>query len=80
MGDNKVGANLRDGGLLRGPFGEGYERQVLVREPQLKAKNLGKVDGVYGDPAKATAELGRPGLDRIVERTVEAIRKATARR
>jgi creatinine amidohydrolase/Fe(II)-dependent formamide hydrolase-like protein len=35
---------------------------------------------VRGDPRAATAELGRLGTDLIVRETVEAIRKATARR
>lgn len=35
--------------------------------------------GVTGDPARASAELGRLGVDAIVERTVAAIVKATAR-
>ncbi len=51
----------------------------LVRADLLKAPK-GKADGVYGDPARATAELGKAGLDLIVERTVAAIRKATSRR
>ena len=36
--------------------------------------------GVDGDPRKSSAELGRAGADLIVARTVDAIRKATARR
>lgn len=35
--------------------------------------------GVYGDPRRASAELGQPGVDFVVEKTVAAIRKATAR-
>jgi creatinine amidohydrolase/Fe(II)-dependent formamide hydrolase-like protein len=35
---------------------------------------------VHGDPTHASAELGRLGTDLVIERTVEAIRKATARR
>ena len=53
---------------------------ALVRADALKAPTKGKADGVYGDPARATGELGRAGLDLIVERSVAAIRKATARR
>ena len=51
---------------------------ALVRPEQMKAAK-GKAEGVYGNPARASAELGRAGLDLIVERTVAAIRKATAR-
>jgi creatinine amidohydrolase/Fe(II)-dependent formamide hydrolase-like protein len=36
--------------------------------------------GVSGEPSRSTAELGRIGTDLIVERTVQAIRDATARR
>jgi creatinine amidohydrolase len=52
----------------------------LVRADRLAAPNRGKVDGVYGDPRRASAELGKAGVDLIVERTVDAIRKAVARR
>ncbi len=37
-------------------------------------------DGVDGDPTRATAELGRLGIDLIVSRTVETIRKSIGRR
>ena len=53
---------------------------ALVRPDRMKAPNMGKADGVEGDPRRASAELGRAGLDLIVARSVEAIRKATARR
>jgi creatinine amidohydrolase/Fe(II)-dependent formamide hydrolase-like protein len=53
---------------------------ALVRTERLKGPAMGKTDGVEGDPRKATAELGRQGLDLTVAKTVEAIRKATARR
>ena len=36
-------------------------------------------DGVYGDPRKSSAELGRIGVDLVVASTVDAIRKATRR-
>ena len=39
----------------------------------------GEGQGVTGDPSRATAELGRTGIETIVERTVAAIRSATAR-
>jgi len=37
-------------------------------------------DGVDGDPSRAGAEVGRLGVEMIVPRAVEAIRKATAHR
>ncbi len=52
----------------------------LVRTDRLGASNRGASEGVHGDPRKATAELGRLGVDLIVERTTEAIRKAAAPR
>jgi len=52
----------------------------LVREDRLAAPTKGAADGVRGDPARASAELGRLGVDLVVESTVEAIRKSTARR
>jgi creatinine amidohydrolase/Fe(II)-dependent formamide hydrolase-like protein len=36
--------------------------------------------GVSGDPSRASAELGQLGVELIVSRTVEAIRKSVARR
>jgi creatinine amidohydrolase/Fe(II)-dependent formamide hydrolase-like protein len=35
---------------------------------------------VDGDPTRATAELGRAGVDLIVTRTVDAIRKSISSR
>jgi creatinine amidohydrolase len=51
----------------------------LVRTDRLQNKSSA-TDGVYGDPRHASAELGRIGVDLIVNETVAAIRKATARR
>lgn len=39
-----------------------------------------ETSGVSGDPSRASAELGQLGVDLIVSRTVEAIKKAVARR
>jgi creatinine amidohydrolase/Fe(II)-dependent formamide hydrolase-like protein len=36
--------------------------------------------GVSGDPSRASAELGQLGVELIVSRTVEAIRKSIAHR
>lgn len=53
----------------------------MVREQRLKtAPKPGAADGVYGgDPRRASAQLGQLGVQLIVERTVAAIRKETAR-
>lgn len=53
---------------------------ALVRAEKLTAPNKGKADGLYGDPRRATAELGKMGLDLVVDSTVEAIRQAISRR
>lgn len=52
----------------------------LVRSERLGSPNMGAADGVQGNPARATAELGRLGADLIVERTVNALREAVSRR
>jgi creatinine amidohydrolase/Fe(II)-dependent formamide hydrolase-like protein len=52
----------------------------LVRADRLGSASKGAADGVHGDPRAATAELGRLGTHLVIERSVEAIRKATARR
>jgi creatinine amidohydrolase/Fe(II)-dependent formamide hydrolase-like protein len=41
----------------------------------------GPADGVYGgDPRRSTAGLGEPGIEAIVSKTVNAIRKDTVSR
>jgi len=48
-----------------------------VRPAQLAAGARGGVRaGVHGDPTRATAELGRIGVERIVDASVTAIRAA----
>jgi len=37
-------------------------------------------EGVQGDPRRSSADLGQVGVDIIVARTVDAIRKHSARR
>ena len=50
----------------------------LVRTDQLMSKPEAAT-GAYGDPRRATAELGQLGVDAIVAQTVAAIQSATAR-
>jgi creatinine amidohydrolase len=50
----------------------------MVRADRLRPGSAG--DGVDGDPTRATAELGRPGVELIVSRTVEAVRKSITHR
>ncbi len=52
---------------------------ALVRTQRLGA-HAGADSGVHGDPARSSAELGRIGVDLVVERTVQALKKATAPR
>jgi creatinine amidohydrolase/Fe(II)-dependent formamide hydrolase-like protein len=53
---------------------------ALVRSEKLASPSMGVADGVYGKPNRATADLGKAGVDLIVERSVKAIRESTARR
>jgi len=50
----------------------------MVRPDRLRPGREG--DGVDGDPTRATAELGRPGAELIVSRTVDAVRKSITHR
>jgi creatinine amidohydrolase len=53
---------------------------MLAVDPHLvRADRLRPGDGARGDPRRASAELGRLGVDLIVTRTVDTIRKAVAR-
>jgi len=54
----------------------------MVRQDRLRnGPRLGPADGVYGgDPRHSTAELGQLGIDAIVSRTINAVRKDTAAR
>jgi len=54
----------------------------MVRLRALRAApKPGAADGVYGgDPRRSSAALGQLGVDAIISRTVEAIRKDTAGR
>lgn len=49
-----------------------------VRTDILRNAKFKSADGVYGDPQRASAELGQLGVDAIVTQTVEAIRKGAA--
>jgi creatinine amidohydrolase len=52
---------------------------ALVRPDKLAAPPRAD-EGTYGDPRRASAELGVLGVNAIVDRTVEAIRQARRRR
>ena len=51
----------------------------LVRTDRLRRGTGPTGDGVDGDPGRASAELGRLGVEAIVARTVSAVRTAIAR-
>ena len=54
---------------------------TLVRADRLRREGGSSVrDGVEGDPRRASAELGRLGVDAIVSRTTQAIQRAIANR
>jgi creatinine amidohydrolase len=51
----------------------------LVRADHLQPRaSMENGDGTKGDPSRSSAELGQLGVDLIVRRTVDAIRKATS--
>ncbi|HEU0231418.1 MAG TPA: creatininase family protein [Burkholderiaceae bacterium] len=53
----------------------------MVRLDRLRSgPTPGAAEGVYGDPRRASAELGQLGVEAIISRTVAAIRKDTAGR
>jgi creatinine amidohydrolase/Fe(II)-dependent formamide hydrolase-like protein len=53
----------------------------LVRGDRLRSPQpAGRADGVYGDPRRATPELGQAGVELIVSTSVAAIKRAVARR
>jgi creatinine amidohydrolase/Fe(II)-dependent formamide hydrolase-like protein len=58
---------------------------MLAVEPRMVRSGVPRpgpqeASGVSGDPSRASAELGRLGVDLIVSRTVEAIKASIARR
>src|SRR6266478_5333805 len=53
---------------------------MLATDPRLvRADRLRPGEGVNGDPSRSSAELGQLGVDLIVTRTVDSVRKAVAR-
>ena len=55
--------------------------EQLVRSARLAdGSALGKAEGVSGDPRRASASLGKAGVDAIVARTREAIERDVGRR
>ena len=53
---------------------------ALVRQDVLASgQHLDAAHGVYGDPRRSSAELGALGIEAIVKRSVDAIRRAAQR-
>ena len=53
----------------------------MVRALQLKSSTKpSEQQGLRGDPRRASAELGQVGVDAVLKKTIDAIKKATARR
>src|SRR5512146_1937433 len=76
--DEEIGthAGLADTSLLLAVAPEMVRLERLHNGPQ-----PGPAEGVYGgDPRRASAELGRLGVDAIVAQTVAALKRATAAR
>ena len=53
--------------------------QVVRSDALHAATGIVRAEGVYGDPRRANAELGQAGVEAIVNRTVDALRKALTR-
>jgi creatinine amidohydrolase/Fe(II)-dependent formamide hydrolase-like protein len=77
FGDDEIGthAGLADTSLALA-VDPGLVRMDVLRSGAASAN----ADGVRGDPRRSTAELGQLGIDAIVTRTADAIRRSVARR
>ena len=51
----------------------------LVRSDRMKSAAGDKSNGVNGDPSKSSSALGKLGVDLVIARTVETIKRDTAR-
>ena len=76
--DEEIGAHA---GLADTSLALAVEPRLVRRELVQAIRAPGTAaEGVTGDPLRATAELGQIGVDAIVLQSVEAIRRATAKR
>jgi len=75
--DDEIGTHA---GLADTSLALAVDPRLVRTESLASGVRLGSGDGVYGDPRRASAELGRLGVDVIVRETVGAIRKASLRR
>ena len=58
---------------------KGYSEMLAVDPRLVRANRLQPGEGVHGDPRRSNPQMGQLGVDLIVTRTVDAIRKAVAR-
>ncbi len=76
--DQEIGAHA---GLADTSLALAVDPRLVRREIMQSARaSAGEVQGVSGDPRRASAELGQIGIDAIVLESVDAIRRATAKR
>ncbi|NVO06214.1 MAG: creatininase family protein [Rhodoferax sp.] len=52
------------------------DKSLVRAELLAEGAKTSPADGVYGDPRKASAELGQPGLRTIIDQSVQAIQEA----
>ncbi len=87
-GTEPYAATLRQRGLSEAQIGthagSADTSLMLAVDPRLvRAERLAQApspaEGTYGDPRPSTAALGQAGVDLIVTRSVESIRRAVAR-
>jgi creatinine amidohydrolase/Fe(II)-dependent formamide hydrolase-like protein len=74
FGADEIGthAGLADTALALAVDPALVRQEALAHGPKMSAR-----DGVYGDPRRATAQLGELGVERIIERSVAKIRELT---
>ena len=77
LGSDDIGshAGLADTALMLAIDPAMFRADALAQ-----AAAAGPREGVHGDPRRATAELGRMGIERQIERSVQVIREATSPR
>ena len=75
--DDEIGAHA---GLADTSLAWAIDPALVRRDKLASAAAGGSAEGVTGDPRRSSAELGQLGVEAIVAATVDAIRRATARR
>ena len=64
----------------RGRIGNGWSPEKTLEVPSQTTGGGESATGIVGDPARATAALGKIGADMAVEQAVDAIRQAVTNR